>query len=71
MTERDESAADQGPAPLEALAKKRVSVAGTFWGFFASNRKWWLLPPLIVMLLLALFFALSTTVVSPFVYTIF
>ncbi len=50
----------------------KLSVVIDFWAFLRQNKKWWLLP--IVLLLLAvgvlLVFA-STSVLAPFIYSIF
>jgi Family of unknown function (DUF5989) len=71
MTEPDESPKGSSEESFDALARQKVSSVGAVFGFFASTKKWWLLPPLVILLLLALLFALSTTVGSPFIYTIF
>ncbi len=43
-----------------------------FWAFMKVRKKWWLLPIVIVMLLIGslLVFA-QTSVLAPFIYTIF
>ena len=43
-----------------------------FWAFMRVRKKWWLLPIVIVMLLIGslLVFA-QTSVLAPFIYTIF
>jgi hypothetical protein len=47
------------------------SLLSEFWSFLAHNKKWWLLPIVIVMLLLGTLFFLSSTAVTPFIYTLF
>ena len=47
------------------------SLLSEFWSFLAQNKKWWLLPIVIVMLLLGTLIFLSSTAVTPFIYTLF
>ncbi len=43
-----------------------------FWAFMKVRKKWWLLPIVVVMLLLGLLLAFAeTSVLAPFIYTIF
>ena len=50
----------------------RTSLISEFWAFMRVRKKWWLLPIVIVMLLIGslLVFA-QTSVLAPFIYTIF
>lgn len=48
------------------------SLAREFWAFLKVRRKWWLLPIIIVLVLIgALFFFAQSSVLAPFIYTIF
>jgi hypothetical protein len=47
------------------------SLLNEFWSFLAHNKKWWMLPIVIVMLLLGTLMVLSSTAVTPFIYTLF
>lgn len=50
----------------------KTSLISEFWAFMRVRKKWWLLPIVIVMLLIGslLVFA-QTSVLAPFIYTIF
>ena len=43
-----------------------------FWRFFKVRKKWWLLPIIIVMVIMgALLVFAQSSVLAPFIYTIF
>ena len=44
---------------------------GEFWGSLRENNKWFLVPIIVVLLLVAILLVLASTVVAPFIYTIF
>jgi uncharacterized protein DUF5989 len=47
-------------------------IAREIWTFMRVRKKWWLLPIIIVMLLLgALLIFAQSSVLAPFIYTIF
>ena len=71
MGQSEKSVANRGPSLDELAARKRPSAIGGFFAFLSSNKKWWLLPPLVVLLLLGILLSLSSTVVAPFIYTLF
>ena len=50
----------------------RYSIVKELWEFLRIRKKWWLLPIVIVMLLVGtlLIFA-QTSVLAPFIYTLF
>lgn len=50
----------------------RKGVIGELWAFMRVRKKWWLLPILVVMVLVGtlLVFAQSS-VLAPFIYTVF
>ena len=50
----------------------RVSLAREFWDFLRVRKKWWLLPIIIVMMAIgALLVFAQSSVLAPFIYTIF
>jgi Family of unknown function (DUF5989) len=61
------------PSEFEKVAAETDtdSLLSEFWSFLAHNKKWWLLPIVIVMLLLGTLIFLSSTAVTPFIYTLF
>jgi hypothetical protein len=47
-------------------------MVGELWAFMRERKKWWLLPIVIVMMLVgALLIFAQTSVLAPFIYTIF
>ena len=50
----------------------RNGLANELWAFMRERKKWWLLPIVVVMVLVGglLIFA-QTSVLAPFIYTIF
>jgi hypothetical protein len=62
--------------PENDLDKRAAEEAGAnlftdFWFFLRDNKKWWLIPLLVILLLLGLLTFLSTSAISPFIYTLF
>jgi competence protein ComGC len=50
----------------------KFRLANEFWLYLRSNKKFWLLPILIVLLLMsALLIFAQSSVLSPFIYSIF
>jgi len=50
----------------------RISIVGELWEFLRIRKKWWLLPIVIVLLLVgALLVFAQTSVLAPFIYTLF
>jgi hypothetical protein len=64
---------DQPEKDLNKIAAEEAgtNLIGDFWFFLRTNKKWWLIPLLIVLLLLGLLTFLSTSAISPFIYTLF
>jgi hypothetical protein len=64
---------DQPENDLNKIAAEEAgtNLIGDFWFFLRTNKKWWLIPLLIVLLLLGLLTFLSTSAISPFIYTLF
>jgi hypothetical protein len=53
-------------------ASRRFGTAGELLGFFVRNKRWWLLPTVIVVLLLGVLLVLAqSSVIAPFIYTLF
>jgi hypothetical protein len=50
----------------------KSGLIGEFWRFLKVRKKWWLLPIIIVMVLVgALLVFAQSSVLAPFIYTIF
>ncbi|MDD5568014.1 MAG: DUF5989 family protein [Candidatus Omnitrophota bacterium] len=50
----------------------KASILREFWDFLRIRKKWWLAPVIIILFLLSILISLSqTSVVAPFVYTLF
>ena len=48
------------------------NLAREFWAYLKARKKWWLLPIIVVLVLIgALFLFAQTSVLAPFIYTIF
>lgn len=53
-------------------ASRRFGTAGELLRFFVRNKRWWLLPTVIVVLLLGVLLVLAqSSVIAPFIYTLF
>lgn len=51
---------------------REASLARELWTFMRSRKKWWLLPLVVVMLMIgALIVFAQSSVLAPFIYTIF
>ena len=49
-----------------------VNLAREFWAYLRERKKWWLLPIIVVLVLIgALLVFAETSVLAPFIYTIF
>lgn len=62
---------DVKPGSFSSAAKQKPSMAKSAGRFFLGSKKWWLMPMVIVLVLLAALFVLSSSVVAPFIYTLF
>ena len=50
----------------------RTGLASELWAFMRVRKKWWLLPLRVVMLLVGVLLVFAqTSVLAPFIYTIF
>lgn len=51
---------------------RQASVLGECWAFLRVRKKWWLLPLLMMLLMVGALLAFAqTSVLAPFIYTIF
>jgi hypothetical protein len=51
---------------------RRVGIAGELLSFFARNKRWWMMPVVLVVLLCAVLITLGqSSVLAPFVYSLF
>ncbi|HKD04013.1 MAG TPA: DUF5989 family protein [Terriglobales bacterium] len=54
------------------VAQRRFGIAGELISFFARNKRWWMLPMIFVVLLLGVLLILAqSSVIAPFIYTLF
>jgi hypothetical protein len=54
------------------VAQRRFGIAGELISFFARNKRWWMLPMIFVVLLLGVVLILAqSSVIAPFIYTLF
>jgi hypothetical protein len=54
------------------VATRRLGIAGELVSFFVRNKRWWLLPTIFVVLLLGILLILAqSSVIAPFIYTLF
>ncbi len=50
----------------------RATLMGELWAFMRVRKKWWLLPLIVTMLVVGLLIAFAqSSVLAPFIYTIF
>jgi hypothetical protein len=50
----------------------KIQVLGEVWQFMRENRKYWLAPILVVLLLVGLLLIVAkSSVIAPFIYTLF
>lgn len=54
------------------VARRRFGIAGELLSFFMSHKRWWMLPMIIVLLLMGVLLILAqSSVIAPFIYTLF
>ena len=54
------------------VAQRRFGIAGELLSFFARNKRWWMLPMIFVVLILGVVLILAqSSVIAPFIYTLF
>ena len=54
------------------VAQRRFGIAGELLSFFARNKRWWMLPMIFVVVLLGVLLILAqSSVIAPFIYTLF
>ncbi len=53
-------------------ARRRFGIAGELISFFWSHKRWWMMPMIIVILLMGVLLVLAqSSVIAPFIYTLF
>jgi hypothetical protein len=53
-------------------ATRRFGIAGELLSFFVRNKRWWMLPTVIAVLLIGVLLILAqSSVIAPFIYTLF
>ena len=54
------------------VTQRRFGIAGELISFFARNKRWWMLPMIFVVLVLGVLLILAqSSVIAPFIYTLF
>ncbi|HEV2176109.1 MAG TPA: DUF5989 family protein [Terriglobia bacterium] len=54
------------------VASRRFGIAGELLSFFWRNKRWWVLPMVVVLLLMGVLLILAqSSVIAPFIYTLF
>jgi hypothetical protein len=54
------------------VAGRRLGIAGELLSFFWRNKRWWALPMVVVLLLMGVLLILAqSSVIAPFIYTLF
>ena len=54
------------------VSRRRFGIAGELLGFFFANKRYWLVPMIIVLLLFGVLIVLAqSSVIAPFIYTLF
>ncbi|HKS77170.1 MAG TPA: DUF5989 family protein [Terriglobales bacterium] len=54
------------------VATRRFGIAGELLSFFVQNKRWWVLPVVFVVLLMGVLLILAqSSVLAPFMYTLF
>ncbi|HVO81107.1 MAG TPA: DUF5989 family protein [Terriglobales bacterium] len=54
------------------VAQRRFGIAGELLSFFVRNKRWWALPVVFVVLLMGVLLILAqSSVIAPFIYTLF
>jgi hypothetical protein len=54
------------------VARRRFGIAGELLSFFWGNKRWWLVPMIVVLLAISVLIILAqSSVIAPFIYTLF
>jgi uncharacterized membrane protein len=54
------------------VSRRRFGIAGELLGFFLANKRFWLVPMILVLLLFGVLIILAqSSVIAPFIYTLF
>lgn len=57
---------------LIKVGVRRFGIAGELITFLARNKRWWIMPIIVVLLLLGVLLVLAqSSVIAPFIYTLF
>ena len=57
---------------LQQDSDSKIALLIEIWGFLKARKKWWLAPILFLMVLLSILTVLTeTSVIAPFIYTLF
>jgi hypothetical protein len=59
-------------ADIAAINMSKITKFGMMWDFLRVRKKWWLAPVMLFVLLISMLIVLSeSTVLAPFIYSIF
>jgi len=54
------------------VAQRRFGIAGELLAFFWGHKRWWMVPMIVVLLLMGVLIILAqSSVIAPFIYTLF
>lgn len=54
------------------IAQRRFGIAGELLWFFWDNKRWWMVPIIVVLLLMGVLLVFAqSSVIAPFIYTLF
>jgi hypothetical protein len=54
------------------VSRRRFGIASELLGFFLANKRFWLVPMIVVLLLFGVLIVLAeSSVIAPFIYTLF
>lgn len=63
---------DEHPGSSAPLRRQKRGVIGEVWAYMRTRKKWWLAPIVVILLALAALAAFTeTSVLAPFIYTVF
>ena len=64
--------AEENGMKFVRTAVRRFGIAGELLSFVAQNKRWWMLPMITILLLMGVLFVLAqSSVIAPFIYTLF
>ncbi|HXX24995.1 MAG TPA: DUF5989 family protein [Terriglobia bacterium] len=57
---------------LVQVAMRRFGIVGELFSFLMRNKRWWMVPIIVVLMLIGVLMVLAqSSVIAPFIYTLF